>query len=188
MDPCSPAAFEARYQADRDPWRFATDADEQARYDAVVAVLGRDRYRSGYEPGCSIGVLTARLAPRCDQLLAVDVSATAVAEAARRCRDLLHVCTEVGSVADPRPDVFDLVVLSEVGYYFSSDELTGVLDGVLSSLSSGGELVACHWTGTSDDHVLSGATVHELIGGREELEPLRDVEGPAYLLGSWRAR
>ena len=41
----------------------------------------RERYASAFEPGCSIGVLTAQLAPRCDRLLACDVAAAAVESA-----------------------------------------------------------------------------------------------------------
>src|SRR5690606_21321507 len=58
MDPCSAEAFEARYAADPDPWRFASSPAEMARYDAIMALLARRHYRSGYEPACSIGALT----------------------------------------------------------------------------------------------------------------------------------
>lgn len=189
MDPCSAEAFEARYAADPDPWKFATSSLELARYDAVAALLARRHYRSGYEPACSVGALTVRLAGRCERLVAVDVAPTAVRRAADRCRLLPHVHLEVGSVTEPPDEVFDLVVLSELGYYFSRPALDAVLDGVLERLAVGGELVACHWTGCSDDHVLSGAAVHEVIARRTDLEPLRHhvaVPGETFLLDSWR--
>lgn len=186
MDPCSPAAFEAKYADDPDPWRFGSSPDEQGRYDAIVDLLARDRYWRGYEPACSVGVLTVQLAARCDRLLAVDVAPTAVATAAARCRHLLHVQVEVGSVVDPDPGGFDLVVLSEVGYYFSRPALAAVIDRLRSSLSPGGELVACHWTGYSEDHVLPGAAVHDVIGAHDGLAPLGRADGDTYLLASWR--
>lgn len=188
MDPCSPAAFEAKYAEDPDPWRFASSPSELGRYDAIDALLAADRYRSAYEPACSVGVLTARLGHRCDQLLAVDVAPTAVAEAAARCGHLPHVRVEVGSVTDPGPERFDLVVLSEVGYYFTRAALAAVVDAVHSLLVPGGELVACHWTGHSEDHVLSGAVVHEVIAEHRDLEPLERDDGDTYVLASWRRR
>ncbi|CAN5622472.1 MAG: SAM-dependent methyltransferase [Iamia sp.] len=188
IDPCSPAAFEAKYRADPDPWAFASAPAEQQRYEAIVGLLRRERYETGYEPACSIGALTVRLAARCNELVAVDVAPTAVARTTERCRSMPRVRVEVGSVTDRRPERFDLVVLSEVGYYFSRPALVGVVDGVVASIPPGGELVACHWTGTSEDHVLAGATVHETIGGHPDLELLAHDDGPTYLLASWRRR
>ena len=66
------AYFEAIYQADADPWRFATSDYEREKYAATLAALPLQAYRSGFEVGCSIGVLTSQLARRCDRLLAVD--------------------------------------------------------------------------------------------------------------------
>ena len=38
-------AFEGKYKGSEDPWNFATDEYEQARYDAIVASL--EHRRSG---------------------------------------------------------------------------------------------------------------------------------------------
>ncbi len=188
MDPCSPAAFEAKYAAEPDPWRFTTSPYELGRYHSILELLSRDHYQSGYEPACSLGVLTARLAPRCDRLLAVDVAPTAVAVARRRCQDLPNTRVEIGSVAEPRREVFDLIVFSELGYYFSRETLTRVLRGVLSSLAAGGELVACHWTGESEDHVLAGAEVHDEIARQPELDQCGAKECDGFILDSWQRR
>jgi hypothetical protein len=82
----SRAFFEARYQTSRDPWRFESSAYERDRYEATLNALTRPSYRRGFEPGCSIGVLTAALAPRVAQLIACDLSEVAVARAQERCR------------------------------------------------------------------------------------------------------
>jgi hypothetical protein len=63
--------FDDLYAGERDPWEFETSAYEQAKYDATLAALPRPRYRRGLEIGCSIGVLTARLAGRCGSLVAI---------------------------------------------------------------------------------------------------------------------
>ncbi len=64
--------FEALYARERDPWRFETSGYERAKYDATLNALPKTCYRSGLEIGCSIGVLTERLAKRCERLIATD--------------------------------------------------------------------------------------------------------------------
>ena len=49
---------------------------ERRKRALTLAALPQERYRSALEVGCSIGTLTADLAPRCDNLLAVDASGT----------------------------------------------------------------------------------------------------------------
>jgi SAM-dependent methyltransferase len=83
---CSPEAFETMYRQSRDPWNFATSEYERGRYRAILDALLRGSYRRAFEPGCSIGELTARLACRCDRIVATDVAPSAVALARERCR------------------------------------------------------------------------------------------------------
>lgn len=86
-----PAYFDAMYQAAADPWGFEDRWYEQRKYAVSLALFPAARYRSAFEPGCSIGVLTRMLAGRCDALLSCDVAAAAVRTAARRTADLPHV-------------------------------------------------------------------------------------------------
>lgn len=187
-DPCSPEAFEARYASDPDPWQFATADYERRRYASLLATLARARYRSAYEPACSIGELTVRLGDRCDRLRAVDVSSTAVAAAQARCRNIESVTVELGSVADEVDLDFDLIVFSEVGYYFGISALDSVIGLLVAALVPGGEFVACHWTGQSDDHRLSGQLVHERIGLNNDLDRISGREHEGFVLESWRRR
>lgn len=187
-NPCSAEAFEAKYAADPDPWRFASSPYELGRYDALLAVMERTHYRSGYEPGCSIGVLTRRLARRCDSLLAVDVSPTAVAMARERCHDLPNVDLNVAEVGDVGTAGFDLVVLSEIGYYFELKVLDDLLGKLAGSLVPSGELVACHWTGRSIDHVLAGEVVHRQIAANRDLLLGRSQVHEGFLLETWFRR
>ena len=55
--------FHELYEGDADPWEFATSGYEQRKYSLTTASLPRAHYTSVFEPGCSIGVLTERLAP-----------------------------------------------------------------------------------------------------------------------------
>jgi hypothetical protein len=109
------AFFEQRYRRDPDPWQFATSPYEQRRYDITLASLPRQRYERAFEPGCSVGALTERLAARCGSLLAMDGAPTAVREARRRCAPQPHVEVCCGEVPTAWPaGGFDLILLSEL--------------------------------------------------------------------------
>ena len=115
-----PSYFDRVYADAPDPWSFATSEYEQEKYAVTLAELPRERYRSAFEIGCSIGVLTEQLAARCDALLSVDVAERALAQARARCVHLPHVRCERLRVPEAFPDEqFDLIVVSEVGYYWS---------------------------------------------------------------------
>ena len=82
--------FDAMYEAASDPWGFEDRWYEQRKYAISVAQLPERRYRSAFEAGCSVGVLTRMLAGRCDRLLSCDLAEAAVQAAARRAvRDVL---------------------------------------------------------------------------------------------------
>lgn len=156
--------FEEMYRSAEDPWDFASSWYERRRYDATTALLPDERYRRAFEPGCSVGELTRRLSERCDAVIAWDASASAVARAGRVCAGCPGVELGVGTVPGHWPDgSFDLVVLSEIGYYVDRDGVARLRDRAIESLDPGGVLIAVHWLGHSADHVLHGDDVHEVL-------------------------
>ena len=186
-DPTSPEAFERRYQSDTDPWEFASSPYERAKYEATVAALSRTYYPQAWEPGCSIGELTARLAPRCGTLLATDVAPTAVARARKRCAAFANVRIECATVLNvPRHHSWDLIVLSEIGYYFDVETLADLAWQLAGALGSGGEILAVHWLGESDDHALHGDEVHEVLRANLLMPQLLSERHPGFRLDSWR--
>ena len=58
------SSFDEKYRDLGDPWHFRTSRYEQRRYGIAMALLPALRYRRAFEPGCSVGELTARLAFR----------------------------------------------------------------------------------------------------------------------------
>ena len=155
--------FDRLYAARRDPWEFETNPYEAAKYQATLAALPRPHYDSALELGCSIGVLTQQLAARCARLLAVDISETALAQARARCRDLSQVRFEQRDVAiDFPPGQFDLILLSEIAYYFSLTDLEIFRARVAKSLTPGGHLLLVHFTGVTN-YPLTADTVHEFF-------------------------
>ena len=92
-DTTSAGFFEEKYQRSADPWDFASSEYEQHRYQAIYDAVCHRRYRHAFEPGCSVGVLTEKLAPLCDRIDATDLSPTAVARTRDRTKHLSQVHT-----------------------------------------------------------------------------------------------
>jgi Nodulation protein S (NodS) len=80
--------FRLLYARSDDPWAFQNSGYEQEKYRHTIAALGEWRFRSGFEPGCSIGLLTRMLATSCDALLAADIVEEALHTARSLCSDL----------------------------------------------------------------------------------------------------
>lgn len=159
----SPDYFARMYREADDPWGFASRWYEQRKYALTLACLPDQRYGRALEIGCSIGVLTSALATRCDDLLAIDPSAAALERARTRVPPAVRL--QQGAVpGDWPPDRYDLVVLSEVGYYLMRPDLERLLDLVQRDLAPGGTVVACHWRHRVADYPLSGDEVHAALG------------------------
>ncbi|HEV2676093.1 MAG TPA: class I SAM-dependent methyltransferase [Aliidongia sp.] len=154
--------FEDLYVGSPDPWGFVTSDYERQKYDATMVAIGGG-HRNALEIGCSIGVFTQRLAANCRQLLAVDIAETALDAARRRCGDLPNVEFRRMQFPDELPDDrFDLVVLSEVGYYWTLPDLDLFLAWLRDALTPDGVFVLVHWTGGTD-YPLTGDQVHDHV-------------------------
>ncbi|WGF89929.1 class I SAM-dependent DNA methyltransferase [Marinivivus vitaminiproducens] len=176
--------FETLYSADPDPWRFHDSPYEQAKYDHTLSALPQARYASALEVGCSVGVLTRRLAERCAALLAVDAAPSAVDRARQVNRDLAHVRVERRVLPGDAPcGRFDLIVLSEVLYYFDAADLQRVCVWVGRRALPDADIVLVHWTGATD-YPLSGddATLRFIEGLAGSVAVTRQERRPAYRL------
>ncbi|HEU4330165.1 MAG TPA: class I SAM-dependent methyltransferase [Lapillicoccus sp.] len=168
--------FEEMYAANPDPWGFQDRWYEQRKYALTVAALSRPRYRSVFEPGCSIGVLSAQLALRCDRLLAVDLVESAVRQAHERLDGLPPGAAEVevrqwDAAADPWPDGrFDLVVLSEMVYYLEPEQARRLLTEALGHLADDGEIVLVHWRPRVPEYPMTGDEAHTVARATPGLE------------------
>lgn len=178
--------FEQKYREQADPWNFARSEYERSRYDAIIAALGERRYERAFEPGCSVGELTWRLAALCGHIDAMDISATAIDHAKRRCSGLPNVDLQVGGLPHQIPDgAFNLIVFSEIGYYFDEARLQELGKSLENRIPSSGTLLAAHWLGTSKDHVLSGDRVHEVLGGLDGLRLGYSERHEGFRLDRW---
>jgi SAM-dependent methyltransferase len=185
-DTISHSFFEKKYRLSADPWDFASSEYEQSRYEAIVRALGHRNYQSAFEPGCSIGVLTARLASICRNVQAMDISLSAVQSARIRCKDLPNVEITCGAIPDLLPSSsFDLIVFSEIGYYLDELQLSALGTILAGRLQENGVFLAAHWLGNSADHILSGDRVHELLGKVEGLVLEHSERYAGFRLDRW---
>lgn len=177
------AYFDAKYRDNPDPWNFETSTYEADKYAATLAALPKRRYRSAFEIGCSVGVLTAQLARHCERLLAVDVSERALERARQRCHNLPQVQFARMTLPQDFPaDSFDLIVMSEVGYYLSHNDLDRARQQITRHLHPGGVLVLVHWTPFVDEYPLTGDTVHEAFLADPALLPVHSERHDLYRL------
>jgi SAM-dependent methyltransferase len=185
----SEAFFEAKYQQTADPWQFATSVYERGRYAAILRALEGRRFKRAFEPGCSVGVLTERLARFCSHVEAIDISPTAVSRTRERCRWLANVTVTHGALpAAVPPGDFDLMVLSEIGYYFDSSALADLAASLVGRLERGGVLLAAHWLGTSPDHLLTGDHVHEVLAAAPGLIRTAGERHAGFRMDRWTRR
>ncbi|WP_432544195.1 PIG-L family deacetylase [Kineococcus sp. SYSU DK002] len=182
-----PAEFFETFYAEHgdDPWGFEDRWYEQRKRALTLAVLPRPRFRAALEIGCSAGVTTVELAPRCGELLAVDISASALGRARERvaAAGLGHVRTRVARVPQEFPGGrFDLIVLSEVAYYCDRADLDVLVARLREHLTDDGVLVACHWRHLVAEYPLTGDEVHRALRAAPGLEVLAHHEEEDFLL------
>ena len=143
------AAFEQLYRARLDPWDYETSAYEAEKYRRCLALLPRARYGRALEIGCSIGVMSALIAARCDSLLGLDFAPTAVERA--QARGIPNARFRQGSVPEDWPGgTWNLIVLSEVLYYLSDDALAQTISLAARSLAPGGACLVAGYLGETE--------------------------------------
>ncbi|GGI76101.1 methyltransferase [Polymorphobacter multimanifer] len=168
MGSLPPAYFDALYKRDPDPWKFETSDYEAGKYAATLAALPRQRYNAALEVGCSIGVLTQALAPRCDRLLGIDVAEAAIERARARTRHLGNVRLAgrafPGEVQQDAPaEGYDLIMLSEVLYYLDPPALMRAVRVTRAVAAPGADVLLVHWLGPTPDYPLTGNAAAELF-------------------------
>ncbi len=154
-------AFDEMFAESDDPWGFETSWYERRKRAVTLGVLPQQDLGRVLEVGCSTGVLTAELAARATTVLATDISPEAVRRARHRLRRQPWVSVTRLRAPQQWPEgEFELVVLSEIGYFWEPDELKEALRLAVGSLAEGGLLLLCHWRHAVTGWSLDGDAVH----------------------------
>lgn len=167
----SDRAFDAMFDGTDDPWKFESSWYEQRKRAVTLSCLPTARLGRVLEVGCSTGVLTSELASRAASVVATDVSAEAVSRARGRLAHLPGVLVHHLRAPQQWPEgEFDVVVLSEIGYFWQPDELDQALARAVACLGPKGLLVLCHWRHPVQGWPLDGDTVHAVAQRLEGVE------------------
>lgn len=180
--------FDTLYRAE-DPWGYRTRWYEARKRALTLAALDRPRFRHGLELGCSIGELTAALATRCARITATDAHPEAVKRARLRVADLPQV--EILAMRHPGawPDgCFDLLVVSEIGYYLSPEDLDATAARMDGALAPDGLVLACHWRRPIHGCALDGDAVHARLDARLGLPGAFRYADHDLVLEGWSRR
>ena len=154
--------FDDVYRDNDDPWHFEKSEYERKKYEATINALNGNKFKNAFEIGCSIGVLTKMLAEYCSRLLSVDIADSPLLLAKNKLGDNPNVSFQKMAVPNQFPDDnFDLIVMSEVGYFLSVADLKKLKGEILSHLDKDGYLLLVHWTPFVPDFPLTGDIVHD---------------------------
>lgn len=185
MTSTSRTYFHTMYALDPDPWNFATSSYERRKYALTLAALPSKQFQNVFEPGCSIGVFTELLAPRCARILATDIVPRAIERATIRLRDFGSVVVEHRAIPEEWPEeLFDLVVLGEIAYYFDAVELRRIVELVVQSTVLGSHVIGVHWRGETN-YPLTGDAAHSVINESDALSRVAHYVEEAFVLDVW---
>ncbi len=179
----SESYFDALYNDNTDPWQYQTRWYEKRKRDICLAILPQSQYNNAIELGCGNGVLSELLAQRCQALVSIDGNQRAVQLAKERLAELSHVkviqgvvpnrllnlkeaIIEVSPLSNDTPTIepaFDLIVISEILYYLSPNDIDTVIAWTQQNLAIGGTLLCCHWRYAIDGFTMTGETVHQRL-------------------------
>jgi LmbE family N-acetylglucosaminyl deacetylase/SAM-dependent methyltransferase len=189
------------YDASRDPWEMETSVYEEEKRAATLASLPSHRYSLCFEPGCSIGVLTADLAQRADRVIGWEPVESAARTAQGRVRSLEREGTlsadqvriEQRSLSlagdELGPEGADLLVISEVLYFLPRAGLAEIISRLCTRAAAGAHLVAVHWRHPVAGWPGGGADTHEVLMAEPQLRRLhRDASHDDYLLEVFEIR
>ena len=167
MEPSEPKSapssfFDETFSKSSDPWRYTSSFYETSKFRTTIRCLPKVQFKNAFEIGCAIGVLTQKLANKCDRLLSIDYSEVGLEEARKRCADLPQVRFEQMQIPQQFPtEKFDLILFSEVGHYLTMPDLLTTKQKIIDQLLPGGYLLMVHFRPQAESFILNGDIVHD---------------------------
>jgi predicted TPR repeat methyltransferase len=144
-----------------DPWDIESSEYERDRCAQLLRMLGGTRYARVLEIGCGAGYLTRLLAPHADQIVALDISETAIDRARALGTGSTAVDFRVANVMDYKPQVdgpWDLIVFSDtmcyLGWLYPFFDVAWLAVQLFDATRSGGRLMLANSMGDGDDWLL----------------------------------
>lgn len=178
--------FEELYRTNNDPWGYDYHWYEARKRQICLALLTRPHYQNVLEIGCSNGHLSVHLAKRAAYLLCIDVSEHAVHLATQRLQSFEHVTVENRKIPEELYEQkFDLIVISEVAYYLTCDELDEFIKKLKHALKPEGEILCCHWRHDIQDFELNAQQVHQSFQQYFPFHHYLSLNDPDFMVDVW---
>lgn len=150
--------------AEPDPWGYETHWYEKRRRALIAAMLPDDALGQVLEIGCSTGLITQMLAARASHVLAVDVSARAVALARQRLQGSAHVQVVHADITAHWPgQSFDHILLCDVAYYLRAAQISQLARNIRIQASPACVVLLAHWRHPFPQVVTPAQTAHALL-------------------------
>ena len=196
-----PASFDSIFSEKQDPWETTTSASEAERFRLTFEMLdasGVNRFGSAVELGCAEGIFTERLAPRCDDLLALDFSDVALDRARSRLRGHAGITFRRWDMRhDEIPGNFDLVVaMGVLTSLYRPRDVRRITQRVIDAVKPGGFLLfsdvrqsevfeSAWWGGRI---LRGGEQIRRLIASSARLEAKGSTRTASHVFGLFQKR
>lgn len=140
-----PSSFDSIFSAQEDPWE-SSSAAEQERFAVTLSMLEAsrcERFHRAVELGCAEGIFTERIAPLCDDLLALDFSDVALQRAKTRLASFRNVTFRPWDMRNESLDgTFDLVVaMGVLTSLYRPRDVRRMRDEIVGAMDAGGFLL-----------------------------------------------
>lgn len=187
VESLKPDYFERMFARNPDPWEFASSSYEAAKFDRTISILAGRSYQRALEVGCANGVLTNRFSAICRSLLSVDVSKTALKYAQLRNHGAPNVTFEAMTFPKTTPNGhFDLIVLSEVVYYWSAADIKLAGSWINDHATKCCDLLLVHWIGETNYPQTGDNAVNLLRAASPTVEVIEEGRTSKYRFDLWR--
>lgn len=174
----------------QDPWDY-TNTYEQTKYQQTIDALPNRRFGRGLELACAEGHFTQLIAPLVDELVATDISETAVQRAAEACSAHTNIQYQtLDLIRDPVPGKFDLIICSEVLYYFErGSEIRSLAARLQKHLNPGGLILMAHGnvaairpeeTGFEWGHNFDARSIGKIFADTDGLRLVKEFRSDLY--------
>jgi predicted TPR repeat methyltransferase len=144
-----------------DPWDFESSAYERDRCVQLLKMLEGRSYARVLEIGCGAGYLTRLLVPHANQIVALDISQTAIDRARALSTGQTDVDFRVANIMDYKPQAdgpWDLIVFSDtmcyLGWLYPFFDVAYLAVQLFDATRSGGRLMLANSMGENDDWLL----------------------------------
>jgi predicted TPR repeat methyltransferase len=140
-----------------DYWNLETSAYERAKYERQMELLRPRHYRRALEIGCGSGCFTRRLADIADHVLAMDISAAAIARARAASPVTRAIEYRAANImeCDLRAEgAWDLIVMSEticyLGWLYSFFDVAWLASEIFNATQNQGRFIMANTYGAGE--------------------------------------